>query len=128
MLAMTCPRCAAKDRKIAELEALLEGAVYFTKKDSARLVYALGVSEQQAELLVALARSGRDFVDKDALIDALPPRYGERRAERPDNQIRIQVSRIRKKLGTDSIRNAFAQGYALSPELKARVVEIMRGE
>lgn len=129
MLTHTCPSCAAKTRKIAELERLLDGAIYHTKREAARLVYSLGMTTQEAELLTILYRSGLDFVNRYVLLDALPALLRtERVAESPSNHISVLVTRIRKKLGADSVQCAYGFGYRLGDDARKRVAEILEAK
>jgi DNA-binding response OmpR family regulator len=126
VLAHSCLSCAAKARKIVELERLLEGAVYTTKREAARLVRTLGITEQQAEILTVLYRSGHDFVTALVIIDALPPaRRGERTEGNRDGLAKVQVTRLRKHLGSDAIETAWGAGYRLGAAMRKRVAEIL---
>jgi DNA-binding response OmpR family regulator len=126
VLAHTCPSCAAKARKIAELERLLDGALYTTKREAARLIRVLGVTEQQAEILTVLYRSGHDCVKGMAVIDALPPaRRGERTEENRDNLIKVQVSHLRKQLGREAVETVWGAGYRLGADMRATIKAIL---
>lgn len=128
MLTHTCPGCAAKTRRIAELERLLDGAVYSTKREAARLVRAMGITGQQAEVLTLLYRSGHDFVNGHAIMDGMPVRLGERTENNRDAVARVQITRLRKALGMDAIETAWGVGYRLSAETRKRVAEILEAK
>lgn len=124
---MACGCCAAKDRKIAELEKLLDGAVYPTREGSAHLAKDLGITPQQAELVETLFRSGARFLDKWTIDEALSrPKDRGDPDETMSNLVQVQILRIRKRLGRDFIQTQWGHGFRLSEAARARVSALLK--
>jgi len=84
-----------------------------------------GLTRGQAEMLMALVRTGRAMTFEQ-ILEAMTPR--DRAAVRDDNLIKVQMSRLRKALrphgiAIDSIRGL---GFRLDEANRARVRELLQ--
>lgn len=88
--------------RIAELEALLETAVYVTHSEAQRLAWRLGLTQTQTAIVIALWRAGPEGMTCPQL-DACVPLSSYPHAKRLDpefrqpNTIRVHIYFLRKR-------------------------------
>lgn len=124
---MACDDCHEKDLQIAELEKLLEGAIYVRPNESALIARGLNLTPQEAALVVLMYRNKRRFADNHSFAEALP--WADERAEHHErnyNLVSVMVSNIRKKTGRDFIENQWGAGYRLSDAAYETVGELLK--
>jgi DNA-binding response OmpR family regulator len=123
---MTCPVCAeALDRaaKAEEQVAYLKSELGL--RDDLDAVQALkeafGLYNGEAFVLHALYAAHGRTLGRAIICEHLPLRNEERGLKIVD----VYASRIRSKLGKDSILNSWGEGYRISPEARRRCTEVI---
>jgi DNA-binding response OmpR family regulator len=100
------------EAEVAYLRGEVSGSAESTGRDHLRA--ALGLTESEAAILDALHKAKGAVVVNWRLAEAAPP--GRMTYDRNDiAAVKVWVSRIRKKLGAETIATVFGSGYRLSP-------------
>jgi len=104
-----CPQCYAYHHEIVRLQAQLRRlrADAIPKTPITPLTTSLGLTGQQEQILAALWEAKGDAVLPRAITLALGPRTSK-------ESMRVQMTRIRDKLGADCIANKYGAGYYLT--------------
>ena len=117
---MTCPQCYMHEHEIARLQAQLRrlkaDAVPTTPVTPMTTV--AGLTGQQETILSALWNAQGNAVSSSALSIAL----GEQSSKA---SIRVQLCRIKDKLGDGCISNLYGSGYYLTAKGKTQVAKMM---
>lgn len=95
--------------EVASLKRLL--GVHASEADMAKFVEAFCLTHAQAWLLATLYSAGGHVVSRHYLMDEMPPKRA-----RNDNVMKVHLSRVRKAVGGDPIKNVWGRGYGLTAE------------
>lgn len=104
-----CPQCYAYHHEIVRLQAQLRRlkADAIPKTPITPLTTFLGLTGQQEQILAALWEAKGNAVSSSALSITLGQKSGKA-------SVRVQLCRIRDKLGADCIANKYGAGYYLT--------------
>ena len=120
---MTCPQCYMHEHEIARLQAQLRRL----KADAVPTIPVTpmttmaGLTGQQETILSALWKAQGNAVSSSALSIAL----GEQSSKA---SIRVQLCRIKDKLGDGCISNLYGSGYYLTKKGLTKVAKLMETE
>jgi hypothetical protein len=108
---MTCPQCYACAHEIARLQAQLRchAANAIPTTPITPLATVAGLTPQQEVILRMLWNAQGDAVTTSALTIALGKRSGK-------VSVRVQLYRIKEKLGVNILSNRYGAGYHLTAE------------
>lgn len=105
-----CPKCEALARELEEARLALGWTRAKDREEALRT--GLKVTPQQAAILSALYAARGRFITPGVLGDIL---CAERRSDTDfDRLLKVQIHRVRGRIGAHAIENAFARGYRLS--------------
>lgn len=127
-----CAGCRERDELIRELEEALEGSAYVRRGEAGKITAALRVSEQQANVILLLYRTGINWMPSRDLLVALPASDHPGPKGRVDPDIRCEgfispvIHKVRTRWGRDFVESQNGSGYRLSAEGRARVAEILK--
>ena len=117
---MTCPQCYAYAQEIARLQAQIRchAANAIPTTPITPLATVAGLTPQQEVILRMLWNAQGDAVSTSALTIALGKRSGK-------VSVRVQLYRIKEKLGVNILSNRYGAGYHLTAEGLKIVKQLM---
>ena len=117
---MTCPHCVHLQHENRRLVGVIKRLKARSLQSTPIGPLSLGFTEQQEIIIEALWAAQGAGVTSALLSFALG-------GESSKASVRVQINRIRAKLGPDVIRNRYKSGYWLTPTGLSILSEIMEG-
>lgn len=115
---MTCPDCAKLKARIAVLEGNLNDLTLMlidpTADQHRALKEAFGLQANEASILLMLYRAHGRCVGHVNLIEARVKDYAK---DGGSNEVlKVYITRIRQKVGKDTVATNWGKGYSITPE------------
>lgn len=124
---MTCSRCAELEAQVAEFERVFQGAIWTEAGPADKIARVLGISGQQAALLHLLFKAHPERLTSRQLTEGLPLASDSVDDNRSEHYGSVIVCHLRKRLGKNAVVSQHGHGgYALPPDMFARLSEILR--
>jgi DNA-binding response OmpR family regulator len=117
---MTCPHCVHLQHENKRLVAVIKRLKARSLQSTPIGPLSLGFTQQQEVIIEALWAAQGSGVTSALLSFALG-------GESSKASVRVQINRIRAKLGPDTIKNRYKSGYFLTPQGLGILSEIMEG-
>jgi DNA-binding response OmpR family regulator len=117
---MTCPHCVHLSHENKRLVGVIKRLKARSLQSTPITPLSLGFTQQQETIIEALWAAQGAGITSALLSFALG--NGSSKAS-----VRVQINRIRAKLGPDTIKNRYGAGYYFTPEGLGILLEIMKG-
>ena len=115
---MTCPHCVHLQHENRRLIGVIKRLKARSLQSTPITPLSLSFTQQQEIIIEALWAAQGGGVTSSLLSFALG-------AESSKASVRVQINRIRAKLGPDTIKNSYGVGYWLTPTGRGILAEIM---